>query len=144
MKTFKEVAQEIHSNMERATRDDGSKYYRMTEDIEWQSDIVFAAHLDRMPCDDIYSRIEDILCNLTECEDEDEARDRLCELEPDCYTSDLTEWLNNDVRNVYYLDDAIEMGHKEGCALLAAAQKAYIDEIGSEIINGIVAHIDEV
>ena len=143
MKTFQEVAQEMHSNFEQATRTDGSKYYRTVEKIEWQKDIIHAAHGDRMPCDDIYERIEDILCNFTECEDEDAARERLYEIEPDCYTSDLTEWLSKDNRNVYYLDEAIEMGCKEGFALLATAQKAYIEEIGNELINGIIEHMEE-
>lgn len=142
MSLFTEAAQDIHSNLETATRDDGSKYIQMVEDIEWQRDIIFGAHLDRLPCDDVYDRIEDILCNFTECEDEDEARDRLYEIEPDCYTSDLTKWLASNINNVYYLDEAIELGFKEGFALLAAAQKCYIEEIGNELINGITAHVE--
>ena len=142
MSLFTEAAQDMHSNLETATREDGSKYIRSVEDIEWQRDIIFGAHLERMPCDDIYSRIEDILCNFTECEDEDEARDRLYEMEPDCYTSDLTEWLASHNGNVYYLDEAIEFGCKEGFALLAAAQKCYIEEIGNALIDGILTHIE--
>jgi hypothetical protein len=144
MKTFQTVAQEMYDNFEQATRDNGTKFYKMTKNIEWQRDIIFAIHLDRMPCDDIYMRIEDLLCNFVECEDEDEARERLFEIEPDCYTADLTNWLSEDVRNVYYLDDAIEMGCKEGFALLATAQKLYIEEIGNELINGIVEQIKNV
>ena len=55
----------------------------------------------------------------------------------DVYTSDLTEWLDSNNNNVYYLGEAQkELGIQEdGFKLLAMAQYMAIDEIFSEVIE---------
>ena len=146
MKTIQQIAAEMLDNLELKTRDDGSRFYAEKTTIEWQQDIIRGAHLDRMPSDDIYERIYNILERLSELDeqaDEDEARDTIYEIEPDCYTSDLTKWLHDNINNVYYLEEAISQGATTGFDLLAIAQQIYIQEIGNDLLNGITEHISE-
>lgn len=146
IKTIVSVAKEIYDNMEYRKRDDKSKYCCLKDhNIQWQSDIIHESHLDRMPSDDIYDRIDDILgviSDLNEDSTEDDIRDAISTIEADCYTSDLTKWLNSDNRNVYYLDEAAELGVKDGFQLLACAQSVYIQEIGNALISAIQEYID--
>ncbi|MFA5013989.1 MAG: hypothetical protein WC549_00415 [Actinomycetota bacterium] len=44
-------------------------------------------------------------------------------IEPDVYTSTLTEWLNESNYHVYFLDEAIDNGAKTGFDALAMAQQ---------------------
>lgn len=146
-KTIQSVAQEILDNLVTKERTDGTKFIAPENTIEWQQDIIRNAHLDRMPSDDIYERIYNILDRLSGLDDEageDEARDVIYEIEPDCYTSDLANWLSDNNNNVYYLTEALEqMEIKDGFQLLSAAQGLYIQEIANELINGIVKYIEE-
>lgn len=145
-KTIQSVAQEIYDNMTYSERVNGEKYCHLKEDIEWQKEIIFNAHLDRMPNDDIYDRINTILSVILDCNEEtaiDEIRNIIYEIEPDCYTSNLTAWLNSDNRNVYYLGDALGMGFNDGFQLLAYAQSCYIQEIGNALLDAIQEYIDE-
>src|SRR5690606_35644773 len=94
-KTIQSVESEILNNMEQATRDDGSKYYRLINDVEWQRDIIMDSHLDRMPNDDIYERIYFILSDFANADEDagrEEIQDLIYEIEPDTYTFDLTKW----------------------------------------------------
>ncbi len=147
-KTIASVAEEMYSNLVEGTRDNGNTYLYCEKSIEWQQDIIRGAHPnDRMPCDDVYQRINDILARLTELtpdDGEDEARDLLIEIEPDCYTASLTAWLAEDIRNVYFLNEAIEEYNcSDGFNALATAQKIYIEEIGYALISNIVEYIEE-
>jgi len=145
--TIASVASAMYDNMERGKRDDGSIYYSLKERIEWQSDIIHGAHLDRMPSDDIYERINDILSALADMDDdatEDEASDRMYEIETDVYTSDLTAWLHSDNRNVSYLEEAQACGVTDGFQLLTMAQAEYIMEIARAVLAGIVKYIEEI
>lgn len=141
------IATEILENLEQKKRDnDGSYFYCPKKDISWQRGIIFNAHLDRMPNDDIYNRIYDILESIQDIETEEEAQERLYEIEPDIYTNDLTAWLNDNINNVYYLTEALEEGLdiKDGFKLLMYAQSKYIQEIGQTLIQGIIEHLETV
>ena len=146
-KTIQSVAQEILDNLVTKERADGTKFIAPENTIGWQQDIIRNAHLDRMPSDDIYERIYNILDRLSGLDDEageDEARDVIYEIEPDWYTSDLANWLSDNNNNVYYLTEALEqMKIKDGFQLLSVAQSLYIQEIANELINGIVKYIEE-
>lgn len=143
-KTIGSVASEILKNLHQKERKEGEMFYCPVKDIPWQRDIIFKAHLDRMPNDDMYERIYDILSAIEDVETEEEAQDRLYEMEADIYTYDLTKWLNNNVSNMYYLTEALEEGLdiKDGFQLLMYAQKKYIEEIGGTLISGILEHIE--
>ena len=144
-KTIVTVAEKIYNNMEYRERTNGDKFCCLKNDVQWQRDIIREAHLDRLPNDDIYDRINTILeviSNLDNETNEDDIREALYQIEPDCYTSDLTKWLNSDNRNVYYLNDTIDLGSKDGFELLSYAQNAYIQEIGHALISAIQEYID--
>lgn len=50
--------------------------------------------------------------------------------QPDCYTSQLTEWLNSRNDRVYYLSEILEeIGIKDGFELLSLAQTKEMDEV---------------
>lgn len=145
MKTIQSVAVEIYKNMIMKKRNDESKYYSLNEAIAWQQDIIRASHLDRLPSDDIYDRINTILAVLSDLDvedNEDVARDILYTIEPDCYTSDLMIWLSSNTGNVYYLTEAIEQGVVDGIGALAMAQSCYIQDIGNDLIKAIVEYIE--
>ncbi len=148
VKTIQTVAQCIYDNMEYKERKDKSSFCCLkNRDIQWQTDIIHEAHLDRMPSDDIYDRINTILSNISDVTDDatdDDIRESIQAIEPDCYTSDLTKWLNSDNRNVYYLDEAISIGVTDGFQLLAIAQSTYIQEIGNALISAIQEYIDSI
>lgn len=146
-KTIKSVAQEMYDNFELKEREDKSKYYVTKESIQWQTDIIREAHLDRMPSDGIYDVIHTVICNLSDIDEditEDDVRRIIYQMEADCYTSNLTKWLNSDNRNIYYLTQALEeYESKEGLQALSIAQQCFIQEIGMEVLNGIIAHLEE-
>ena len=144
-KTIQTLAKEIYNNMKYKERTNGKKYCCLKNDIEWQRDIIRESHLGRMPSDDVYDRINTILGVIYELDEEaneDDIREAIYQIEPDCYTSNLTAWLHSDNRNVYYLDEALEMGCTDGFALLACAQKAYIEEIANNLVNAIQEYIE--
>ena len=54
--------------------------------------------------------------------------------EVNCYTSELTKWLNGNVHNIYYLDEAVrEMGATEN--ILSVAQYQAIYEVFNSVLN---------
>lgn len=109
-KTIQNVAEDIQNQLETKTRLDGTRYVCQKEpSIDWITDICRDAHGDRMPSDDVYDVISETIDALAELEpdaDEDDARDRLQEMEPPCYTSDLTRWLGSHNGNIDYLTQA--------------------------------------
>ena len=99
---------------------------------------VHNAHGDRLPSDwifDKYHSILDVISNYGEFSDIDDIRNEIVDGLVDCYTSNLTGWLNDDNRNVYYLSEALAEfgGGDDGFALLAMAQYQAIDDIFGEV-----------
>jgi len=93
--------------------------------------------------DSVYDFTSEALEKLAEADpkDSDEAQDALCEIEPDIYTGDLTAWLNK-YNNVYYLNDVMESGAKDGFQALAWAQTAAKREVGEIVLSYIVELLD--
>lgn len=145
-KTISSVAKEMYDNMESKTRTNGDKYYCLIDyKVEWQTDIIREAHPDgRLPSDEVYEVITDTLELLKDVDTEDEAQDRISEIEANVYTSALTKWLHSHNGNVYYLTQAIEeMGCTDGFKALSTAQYLFKQEIASAVLRGIQAYIQE-
>lgn len=144
-KTIQSVAEEMSKNLITGNRvPSGEEYTYCKERIQWQTDIIHKAHLDRFPNDDIYDRIDTILSAWADMDtdaDEDTALEILMEIEPDVYTSDLTKWLHSDNRNTSYLDEVAQEGIKEN--IIMVAQSRYIDEIGRALLSAITDYIEE-
>ena len=64
--------------------------------------------------------------------------------EVDVYTSGLTEWLNNNNENVYYLTEVLEENEiKDGFKLLQIAQFKEIDEVFNSALNLMIENLKE-
>jgi hypothetical protein len=153
MKTIAEKAQYYRSFFERKEvptdrNKAGFIWINKDHDNEEVKDLCFTAHNKggMLPDDFIYSRIVEALDCLSEREPETEndAQERLYELEADIYTSDLTAWLNSSNTRVYYLTQALEEFEcKDGFQALAIAQKLEIDEISNAVLDYILSNLDE-
>ena len=145
-KTIQQVSKEMLDNFKQKERKDKSKFYCNKKEIDWQKDIIYKAHLNRMPNDDMYKRIYfmlDSFANTDEDYDKDSIQETIYEIESDCYTADLTNWLHDNINNVYYLTEALEeMEIKNGFQLLQAAQQKYIQEIGTALLEAIAEYVE--
>ena len=143
--TIQTVAEEMYNNLERKTRKDESVFYACKESIEWQTDIIHKAHGEYMPNDFIYDTIHTVLSNISDLgvdSTEEEAQEVIYQLEPDCYTANLTAWLHDNNNNVYYLTEALETGVTDGFQALAIAQQIHIQEIAGLLVQGIIDYIE--
>jgi len=148
MKTIQSVATEINKQFEYKERTDGTKYYCLKDEHpEWMRELIHAVHGDKLPDDTTYEFIADavdILSELSEQATEDDARDRISEIEADVYTSDLTGWLNRRNDHVYYITQALdEFGpFDDGFKLLATAQYLHKQEVANDVLAQIIKHIE--
>jgi hypothetical protein len=111
------------------------------------TDIIHAGHLDAFPNDESYIACEHIIDAIAELDAEvfenDEALENLDEIEPSCYTSDLTAWLNSNNSYVYYLTQALEeSGIKDGFQLLTYAQSIWLREMTEAIVSALIEVAD--
>ena len=132
------VAKEMLDNLESKEREDKSCFWSMKEIINWQSDIYHKAHDGSLPNDFTYDVIAEVLEIIADCKNEEEAQDRIYEIEADVYTSDLTKWLGSDNNNIYYLTEAIENGVTDGFEALMTAQATAKQEIANSVLNSII------
>ena len=104
-----------------------------SEDLK---DSVRKAHGEQLPSDWIFDKYHSILDAMTQYDDIEDNRSEIVDGLVSVYTSDLTEWLNSNNSNVYYLTEALEESEeKDGFRALALAQYKAIDEIYSEVEN---------
>src|SRR5258706_15125542 len=100
--TIQEAAGQLSRALVNDKRDDGSLFYKLTDDSpEWMTEVIRAAHCDEMPNDTVYEFVNRIAGHLADCE-EGEEEDAIGEIEADVYTSDLTGWLHASVNYVAY------------------------------------------
>ncbi len=145
MATVQELAQEMLDNMTVGTRKDGTEYVHTKKTIPWQRDIIYEAHQDRMPNDIVYGFIHDALILITEYPDasEDELREAIYDIEPDVYTSDLTNWLGDHNENMYYLDQVLqEYQPTDGFQALSMAQAMHRQEVASIVLDELMKKMD--
>lgn len=147
MKTLVGLINELNENLITKKRADGSTFVCLKDNAPaWMKDIIRKAHGDSLPDDTIYEFIELVCSNLKDESveaTEDDLHERLYEIEPDCYTSDLTAWLDRRNDHVYYLTKALEQfDGKDGFQLLGIAQKLQIEEVGSLLINALVEYLE--
>ena len=139
-KTIVQLAKELDKALTTQERNGEIIIVRREGSPDWMQDVIFKAHGDRMPSDDVYDRIAHIVSNLSGLDDdadEDAINDCLNELEPDVYTPDLTKWLHDRNDNIYYLETAIQNGARDGFQLLAMAQYEYIYEIANALVGAL-------
>jgi len=134
-------AQKLVKHFTTATRQDGSSYCYLNDSAPEQlKNAVRTAHGERFPDDFIYSTFLSLLerigdYDIADRDQLDELRGEIVDGEVDVMTYDLTKWLNSDVRNVYYLTEALEEGIIDGFQALTLAQYKAIDEVMEEVIS---------
>ena len=100
---------------------------------EWLNSFLYNV-VDLLNSNDIedYNELEEsITDNISEWTDS----------ETDIYTSNLTEWLNEDISNTYYLDEASKEGFTEN--LLGVAQFKAIEETFYNSIKPLMDYLKE-
>jgi hypothetical protein len=141
-----ELAIALSGQFETAKRNDGKEYLRLREDdkySQWMQDVIFAGHLDTMPNDESYLACQKIIDTIAELDasafEDDEVLENLDEIEPSCYTSDLTSWLNSNNSYVYYLTEALEeLDIKDGFQLLTYANSIWLREMTDAIVSKLI------
>lgn len=104
-----------------------------SEDLK---DSVRKAHGDRLPSDWVFDKYHSILDAMLQYNDIEDNQSEIVDGLVDVYTGNLTEWLNSNNNNVYYLTEAIDQYEiKDGFRALATAQSLAIDEIYGEVMN---------
>jgi len=97
---------------------------------------VMSAHGERLPNDWIFDIYHSILDAMLQYDNIEDSKGEIVDSLVDIYTVNLTEWLNNNIYNVYYLTEALkETEEKDGFKILAIAQYIAIDEIYSEVLT---------
>lgn len=133
-KTVQSLAIEMYDAIVWDTRDNGKKFAKLSDGSpQWMTDVIRAAHGDKMPDNTVYEFIERAVNAI---QDHDEPQDAIAEIESDSYTADLTAWLNARVDHVYYLTQALEdFGpFDDGFKLLAYAQSIQIQEVAGIVL----------
>ena len=143
-KTISEFAKELQGMFITDTRDNGEKFIKTIDNRpEWLQELIREAHGDMMPEDYKYQFVSDAIDYIADNGNDEELLD-YPEIEPDCYTSDLTAWLNSDNRRVYYLTEVLEeMDIKDGFQALAAAQLQEKREVYNIILEGLKTKLEE-
>jgi hypothetical protein len=141
-KTIVALANELANSLIRKTRSNGEEFTCFKDGLDsvapWIQEAVCS--LMDFPNDtyyDLIARVASFISEQDEASDFDDIQDLLYELEPDCYTSDLTAWLNASIDHVYYLGEVLKHNHgiTDGCALLSQAQALQIEEVASGLLN---------
>ena len=129
-KTIVSLANDLSDSLIRKTRSNGEKFTCFKDGLDsvapWIQEAVCS--LMDFPNDtyyDLIARVASFISEQDEASDFDDIQDLLYELEPDCYTSDLTACLNASIDHVYYINDYRRM-------LIASASASYTDSRSSK------------
>lgn len=119
-------------------RKNGSMFWCLKNNTpENIQNLCYKAHNGTLPDDYKFSFIVNALTIISESENLDDAQERL---EPSIYTKELTEWLNSDIRRVYYIDEfhnAFGMS-KDTIASLAGGQYLEMREVFDLVVGQLV------
>jgi len=125
-------------------------YYIVLRDgsPSWMGGVCHAEYGSRADRDTVFEFIDKVaghLAGLDEDVSRDDAIESLNEIPSDVYTTDLTAWLHASDYNVYYITEVLqEQDIKDGFALLGAAQKKQIEEVGAILIDALTARQAEI
>ena len=145
MNTITNKAQQFSNAFASHTRQDGAEINILddTKKRQWMTDIIFAVcQALNTDLDSAYKYVPRVVAFIAGLEpdnpnDAEEIRDHQFELEPDIYTNQLTHWLASNINHVAYLNQALEWESEDGFNLLRKAQSFYLDDIFTEVVNGL-------
>ncbi len=143
--TLESIASEASKFFVRKEREDKTPYYCCKDDTpDWIHDLVSEAHGGKLPDDYIYNWIDSALSNIATGDMTEDNLFEYADREIDCYTPDLTSWLNSRCDRVYYLTQAIkERGATDGFQALTLAQFEEIWEVFQSVLNSIQKRLEE-
>lgn len=153
MNKIVEVAKRFFECLEVKTRETGEKFVcfkpevieKNTEEYRKLSEVIWGLKKN-LGEDFVYWEVYNCLSEIIDLapETEEGLEDILENIEPDVYTSDLTEWLNEHNGHVFYLTEALETYEiKDGFELLAVAQELAKREVWTEVIELIRSEAEE-
>jgi len=129
---IRKLSAEAYGYLERARRDDGSRYVRRKNGSpEWVADLCREAHGNSLPDNWIYEQIANCLASILDNDCEDDALED-AESAIDVYSSDLLDWANGRAE---YVDDAIRDGAQDLSSAIMMGQQAMIGEIFYAIVS---------
>jgi len=140
-KSLKELISFYSEQFEGKTRDNGERYVIIGEKgTDELREAVKEAHGEGLPSDFVYGTFADSLQSLEDyidletMEDMENIEYEIIDGQCDIYTKGLTEWLNSDISNVYYLTEVLEETDvKDGFQLLVMAQARQVGEVFSSV-----------
>ncbi len=126
-------------------RNNGSQYWDLKQDIDWQHNIVMDVYQDRNPSPEVYNAVFKVLLEIYVSENEEQAEEFLYDIEPYTEVSDLTRWLHSSPQNVQYLTIVVQSYQPQnGIQALAKAHQLYLQDVGQHVIEAIKEHSSEV
>lgn len=138
------VAREFLKNFTKKTRTDGSQFWDLARDIDWQHNLVMEAYGERMLCPEAYCSVFKILVEVFVASNREEAEEFLLDIEPYANISDLTGWLNSDSANIDYLTKVINHHNPaDGVSALSIAHRSFLMDVGQKLINGLQTRATE-
>jgi hypothetical protein len=141
MNNIQTLAKEASAYMTTDTRPNGERFYKTTDNCpDWFSDLVREAHGEMMPDDYRYRFISEALDAFADYDDTDSA---LEQIEADCYTYNLIEWLGSNLTRQYYTDEALENGAPDTFAMLYNGQAQEKDEVYRSVLQSLETQLEE-
>lgn len=134
------LAGEVLARFEQRTRADEHTFWCLTDGSpDWMKDLCHDAHGDMMPDDHRYSFIVGALTVLAEDDQDGDS------IEADCYTADLTGWLQSRTDRFAYCDQAVEEGYgfTDTVTLLALGQLMEKREVFELVKASLEAQVDD-
>ncbi len=136
------ISRKVLENYTKKDHKDGTQFWDLREDVEWQHHLVMEAYKDRMLCPEAYNTVFKILMEIFIAENEEQAEDFLYDIEPHQDINELTSWLHSSPQNIEYLTAALrENGVSDGVKILAKAHKLFMQEIGNNLIQAISEYL---
>lgn len=142
-------ASELYQHMDWQDLDDGTKRVIVTADATsdpFRELVALTYEVSKntsLSTDSVYRFTMEALGFIAD-QDEDATADEIQEniysdCEPDVYTSQLTEWLNENNNHVYYLTDVLEEYQlQDGFELLRVAQSKAKEEVYTAVLEFLV------
>lgn len=132
------LARQMLGNFTRRTRRDGTPYWDLREDVDWQHQVVMEAWGNRMLCAEAYNTAFKLLLEIYIASNEEEAEEFLYEIEPYSEVRDLTGWLNSAPEHVEYLTEVLQADPpRDGREALARAHWLFLQDAGERLLKAI-------
>lgn len=150
LSTIQELAKQCQSYMEQGQRTDKNcphplYYYSKDTAPQWFKDLCYKAHKidDILPNDYIYDYIKEAIDIIANNEN---PQDVIYEIEPDCMTFDLLQWVSNNLCFMTWADNVLKEGFepKSLSALLQMAQANHKQAIANNVLISLEEHLKHI